>query len=150
MRAVFRIGRVGNQLTIVILLLKNLPSQVGLFRLLEERGGREIAFHQCFEAVEPHADLGRIRIILTSRRRSGADHVSEVIEGRAWHGGVEVDHTDALGSHVGQQDIFQLGVIVGDTLRYGSTGDKIRDARTIAGTSPSKGNFSGQLPCPPG
>ena len=108
--------------------------QVAEFRRVEEGGGGEVALHQRFEAVEANVEIGQFGVILAGGGGGGADHVAKVIQGGTRHGGVKVDDADALRGDVIQEDVVELGVVVGDPLRDFAGGDEVRDAGAIRGT----------------
>ena len=81
------------------------------------------------------------RLVLAGGGGGGADHVAEVIERATGHGSVQIDHADALGGHVVQQHVVELGVVVGHALRDVPGGDEIGDARAIRGAGAGEVDF---------
>ena len=103
-------------------------------RLVEETaGGAEVAADERLEAIDAEILFSKVHVILAGRRRGGADHVAEIVERRAGHGGVEVDDADGFRGDFVEKHVVELGVIVGDALRDVPRGDEAGDARAIRG-----------------
>ena len=80
------------------------------------RGGFEISVHQRLEIVDVHPDLGSVRLVFDDLGGGGAHHVAKVVEYRAGHHGIEVDHAHARSGGGVDQHIVELGVVMGHAL----------------------------------
>ena len=91
------------------------PGQVLQFR----RGQGALAALQeapGVDLIQAHVKihLGQILFVLGAVVGAEADGVAEVVDGQAGHGGVKVDDADALAGGPINENVVQLGVVVGD------------------------------------
>ena len=77
---------------------------------------RKIAAHQRFKHRKLHGDLAQILLVFRRGAGGGAHHVAEVVERQAGHHGVEIDDADGFAGFVVEQNVIELGVVVGDAL----------------------------------
>ena len=79
-------------------------------------GGGQIAADEGFKDGHAHGDLGKVSLVFGGWAGGGADHVAEIVENEAGHDGVEVDDAEGFACLVVEQDVVELGVVVGDAL----------------------------------
>ena len=64
--------------------------------------------------VDVEIDLAQVLLVLLAVVGTEANRVAEVVDAQTRHGGVQVDDADALAGSPVDEDIIELGVVVGD------------------------------------
>ena len=80
-------------------------------------GSGEIPFGEHFVQMQVKMDFALVRFVLSAVVGTGADGIAEVVGRKSRHHGVEVNDTDAFSGSGIDEDIVDLGVIVGDAQR---------------------------------
>ena len=80
-------------------------------------GSGEIPFGEHFVQMQVKMDFALVRFVLSAVVGTGADGIAEVVGRKSRHHGVEVNDTDAFSGRGIDEDIVDLGVIVGDAQR---------------------------------
>jgi len=88
-------------------------------------GHREVAPSEGREHTHLHPDQGQVGLVLSCGAGGAAHHVAEIVEGAARHDSVEVDDAEGLAAGIIEEDVIELGVVVGDAFGHGALAHEI-------------------------
>ena len=80
-------------------------------------GSREIPFGERFVQMQVKMDFALVRFVLGTVVGTGTDGIAEIVGRKPRHHGIEVNDTDSFSGSGVDQDIVDLGVVVGDAQR---------------------------------
>ena len=90
------------------------PGQHADLRLGHAGAGAHIALGVGAVETQVDADLAQIRLVLSGGGSAEADGIAVVIQAQAGHNGVQIQDAQGLAGVAVEQDVVELGVVVGD------------------------------------
>ena len=106
------------------------PSKTLFFSCVHGGASSEkIAFGKHFIKMQVKVDFALVGFILGAVVGTGADGITEIISRQTRHHGVEVNDTDAFAGGFIEQNIVDFGIIMGDTQRDLTSGQRMQQRR---------------------